>query len=93
MIRCVEIDTFKRLESCPNRNGEQQILDVGYHRHQDLLKEKKQEILYSNYSPAGDHHLDTRIFYFLFFLKKKKKKKKGNQKRNRKETIVKSLLS
>jgi hypothetical protein len=93
MIRCVEIDTFKRLESCPNRNGEQQILDVGYHRHQDLLKEKKQEILYSNASKPGDKHLSYRIFYFLFFFKKKKKKKKGNQKRNRKETIVKSLLS
>jgi hypothetical protein len=93
MIRCVEIDTFKRLESCPNRNGEQQILDVGYHRHQDLLKEKKQEILYSNDSQAGENHLASRIFYFFYFFKKKKKKKKGNQKRNRKETIVKSLLS
>jgi len=80
MIRCVEIDTFKRLESCPNRNGEQQILDVGYHRHQDLLKEKKQEILYSNDSQAGENHLDTINFYFLFFFKKKKKKKKRQPK-------------
>jgi len=86
MIRCVEIDTFKRLESCPNRNGEQQILDVGYHRHQDLLKEKKQEILYSNDSQAGENHL---AFIFYFFIKKKKKKKKATKR----ETGRKLLLS
>jgi hypothetical protein len=46
MTRCVEISTFKRLQkSCPNRNGEQQILNVGRislaPRHTKKKKSKK----------------------------------------------------
>jgi hypothetical protein len=84
MTRCVEISTFKRLQkSCPNRNGEQQILNVGRISLAPRHTKKKKKV-----KKKGKFLIAVTEENHLLKLKKGQPKETG-----RKETVVNSFLS